>query len=59
MNVSAKTEYAAIAMLELAANYGSDRPVRIRQIAASHVSDPGPEVVFTGQSLQSMAPIWS
>jgi Rrf2 family protein len=36
MNVSAKTEYAAIAMLELAANYGSDRPVRIRQIAASH-----------------------
>ncbi len=36
MNVSAKTEYACIAVLELAANYGSGRPVRIGSIAATH-----------------------
>jgi Rrf2 family protein len=33
MNVSAKTEYACIAVLELASNYESGRPVRIRDIA--------------------------
>lgn len=36
MNVSAKTEYACIAVLELAARYDSDRPVRIREIAEAH-----------------------
>lgn len=36
MKLSAKTEYAAIAMLELAAAYASGEPVRIRQIAAEH-----------------------
>jgi Rrf2 family cysteine metabolism transcriptional repressor len=34
--VSAKTEYACIALLELAANYGSGEPVRIRTIADQH-----------------------
>lgn len=36
MKVSAKTEYACIAMLELAASYGSGEPVRIRKIAEDH-----------------------
>jgi Rrf2 family protein len=36
MRVSAKTEYAAIAILELALSYGSGEPVRIRQIAENH-----------------------
>lgn len=36
MRVSAKTEYACIAMLELAARYGSGEPVRIRDIAEEH-----------------------
>ena len=36
MKVSAKTEYACIAMLELAASYGSGEPVRIRNIAEQH-----------------------
>ena len=36
MNISAKTEYACIAVFELAANYGSGEPVRIRTIAESH-----------------------
>jgi Rrf2 family protein len=36
MKVSAKTEYACLAMLELAAHYGSGEPVRIRAIAAEH-----------------------
>src|ERR1700741_4926153 len=36
MKVSAKTEYACLAMLELAAHYGSGEPVRIRQIADAH-----------------------
>lgn len=33
MNVSAKTEYACLAVVELAANYGSGEPVRIRKIS--------------------------
>ena len=33
MNVSAKTVYACLAMLELASQYGADRPVRISEIA--------------------------
>lgn len=36
MKISAKTEYACIAMLELAASYGSGEPVRIRRIADEH-----------------------
>jgi Rrf2 family protein len=36
MNISAKTEYACIAMLELASQYGSGEPVRIRKIAERH-----------------------
>ena len=40
MKVSAKTEYACIAMLELAATYGSGDPVRIRNIADQHEIPP-------------------
>lgn len=36
MNLSAKTEYACIAVLELAARYSTDEPVRIRDIAERH-----------------------
>jgi Rrf2 family protein len=36
MKVSAKTEYACLAMLELAAHYGSGEPLRIRTIADEH-----------------------
>jgi Rrf2 family protein len=36
MKVSAKTEYACLAMLELAAHWGSGEPVRIRTIADEH-----------------------
>jgi Rrf2 family protein len=33
MRISAKAEYACVAMLELAANYGDAQPVRIKSIA--------------------------
>ena len=36
MIVSAKTEYACIAVLELAARHGRGEPVRIREIADAH-----------------------
>ena len=36
MKVSAKTEYACMAMLELAASYDSGQPMRIRDIAQRH-----------------------
>ena len=36
MKLSAKTEYACLAMLELAARYGSGEPVRVRAIADEH-----------------------
>src|SRR5438874_10666065 len=36
MIVSAKTEYACIAVLELAARHASSEPVRIRDIADAH-----------------------
>jgi Rrf2 family protein len=36
VKISAKTEYACIAMLELAERYGSGEPVRIRTIAEEH-----------------------
>ncbi len=40
MKISAKTEYACVAMLELAAHYGSGEPVRIRRIAEQHDVPP-------------------
>ena len=40
MKVSAKTEYACIAVMELAAHYGSPEPVRIRNIAERHFVPP-------------------
>jgi Rrf2 family protein len=36
VKISAKTEYACIAMLELAERFGSGEPVRIRTIAEEH-----------------------
>lgn len=36
MRVSAKAEYACLAMLELAAHFGSGEPVRIKAIADEH-----------------------
>ncbi|HBI41331.1 MAG TPA: Rrf2 family transcriptional regulator, partial [Planctomycetales bacterium] len=33
MRISAKAEYACVAMLELAANYADAQPVRIKAIA--------------------------
>jgi Rrf2 family protein len=40
MKISARTEYACIAMVELASRYGSDEPVRIRCIAERHSVPP-------------------
>ena len=40
MRISAKTEYACVAMLELASQYGSGEPVRIRRIAERHGVPP-------------------
>jgi Rrf2 family protein len=40
VNLSAKTEYACIAVLELATSYGSGEPVRIGKIAESHGIPP-------------------
>jgi Rrf2 family protein len=40
MRISAKTEYACIAMLELASRFGSHEPVRIRKIAERHDVPP-------------------
>ena len=36
MNISAKTEYACVAVLELALNYGSGQPLQVRRIAEAH-----------------------
>lgn len=36
MNLSAKTEYACIAVLELALHYDAEKPLRVREIAESH-----------------------
>src|SRR5262249_55497185 len=36
MRVSAKAEYACVAMLELAANRGDAQPVRVKAIADAH-----------------------
>jgi Rrf2 family protein len=40
MRISAKTEYACVAVFELAAQFGSDKPVRIREIATRHGIPP-------------------
>jgi Rrf2 family protein len=40
MKISAKTEYACIAMIELASQYGTGEPVRIRKIAERHGVPP-------------------
>ena len=40
MKISAKTEYACIAVLELASRFGSGEPVRIRKIAERHDVPP-------------------
>ena len=40
MKISAKTEYACIAMLELSSRYGSAEPIRIRKIAERHDVPP-------------------
>ena len=36
MNISAKTEYACIAVLELALHYDTGQPVQVRRIADTH-----------------------
>lgn len=36
MKISARTEYACIAILELAARYGSSDPARVRELAKDH-----------------------
>lgn len=36
VNLPAKTEYACLAVLELAARYGAGEPIRIRSIADTH-----------------------
>jgi Rrf2 family protein len=40
MKISAKTEYACIAMMELAAQFDSGEPVRVRHIAERHGVPP-------------------
>ena len=40
MKISAKTEYACIAMIELASQYGTGEPIRIRKIAERHGVPP-------------------
>lgn len=40
MKISAKTEYACVAMFELASHFGSGEPVRIRRIAERHNVPP-------------------
>jgi Rrf2 family protein len=40
MKISAKTEYACVAMIELASQFGSGEPVRIRKIAERHHVPP-------------------
>ncbi len=41
MKVSAKSEYACIAMMELAAKYRADQPTRIKAIAEAHGINSG------------------
>ncbi|HZT82025.1 MAG TPA: Rrf2 family transcriptional regulator [Gemmataceae bacterium] len=39
MRISAKAEYACVAMLELAASWGEPQPVRVKAIAEAHGID--------------------
>lgn len=40
MNVSARTEYACLALLELALHYQTGQPVRVRDVADAHGIPP-------------------
>jgi Rrf2 family protein len=40
VNISAKTEYACIALIELAVHHASERPLRAREIADAHGIPP-------------------
>jgi Rrf2 family protein len=51
MNLSAKTEYACLAMLELAQHSEDDRPVQVRRIAERH-GIPSPFLVQILQDLK-------
>ena len=51
MNLSAKTEYACLAMLELAQHSEADRPVQLRLIAERH-GIPSPFLVQILQDLK-------
>jgi Rrf2 family protein len=51
MNLSAKTEYACLAMLELALHYCSGEPVRVRRITDRH-GIPAPFLVQIFQELK-------
>jgi len=51
MNLSAKTEYACLAMLELAQHFGEEKPVQVRCIAERH-GIPSPFLVQILQDLK-------
>lgn len=51
MNLSAKTEYACLAMLELAQHQATGEPVQVRRIAERH-SIPSPFLVQIFQELK-------
>ena len=40
MRITAKTEYACVAVFELASQYGSAEPIRVREIATRHGIPP-------------------
>lgn len=50
MNLSAKVEYAAIAVLDLASHYGAGEPRRLREIAEAH----GIPAAFLVQIMQQL-----
>jgi Rrf2 family cysteine metabolism transcriptional repressor len=50
MKISAKAEYACLAVLDLALSYGSPDPVRLKRIANAHGIPPG----FLVQILQQL-----
>ncbi len=51
MNLTAKTEYACLAMLELAQHYEAQQPVQVRRIAEGH-GIPSPFLVQILQDLK-------
>lgn len=51
MNLTAKTEYACLAMLELAQHYEGQQPVQVRRIAEGH-GVPSPFLVQILQDLK-------